>query len=334
MRRCIELARKAKGNTYPNPLVGSVIVHDDVIIGEGYHHKAGEPHAEVHAINSVQNKDLLKEATIYVSLEPCSHFGKTPPCANKIIDHQLKKVVIGMLDPHDKVNGKGMEILKNAGVEVVAGVLEDECGELNKRFVTYQTQKRPYIILKWAQSEDGFMDDDFKTAKISNDLSSQKVHLIRSQEHAILVGTRTALVDNPSLTTRKISGRNPIRVVLDFDLKIPREYSVFNSEAETIIFNSIIDQTEDHLKWIKVDKQNLLPQIMEHLYQLQIQSVLVEGGAYTLKQFLDNNYWDEAVVITNTQLNLEKGTLAPSINHHPIAVEFLRTDKWEFYKNR
>ena len=209
MKRCIELARKALGNTYPNPLVGSIIVHNSLIIGEGFHQKSGENHAEINAINSVEKKDLLKESTIYVSLEPCSHFGKTPPCANKIIETGFKKVVIGTLDSHEKVNGKGKKLIEEAGIEVVSGVLEKECQELNKRFFTFHRKKRPFIILKWAESGDGFLDQDFKPTQIGNSLTKQFVHQLRSKEHAILVGTNTALTDNPALTTREITGRNP-----------------------------------------------------------------------------------------------------------------------------
>ena len=209
IRRCIELARKALGNTYPNPLVGSVIVHHGKIIGEGFHEKAGQNHAEINAINSVKNKELLKESTIYVSLEPCSHFGKTPPCANKIVEIGFKKVVIGTLDSHEKVNGKGKQLLEHAGIEVVSGVLEKDCQALNKRFFTYHQKKRPFIILKWAESADGFMDRDFKPTPIGNALTKQFVHQLRNEEHAIMVGTNTALTDNPSLTTREIAGRNP-----------------------------------------------------------------------------------------------------------------------------
>jgi diaminohydroxyphosphoribosylaminopyrimidine deaminase/5-amino-6-(5-phosphoribosylamino)uracil reductase len=202
INRCIELAKKALGNTYPNPLVGSVIVYNNKIIGEGFHQKAGEPHAEINAINSVKDVTLLKESTIYVSLEPCSHFGKTPPCANKIVETGFKKVVIGTLDSNEKVNGKGKKILEDAGIEVVSGVLEKECQDLNKRFFTYHQKQRPFVILKWAQSQDGFLDKDFKPTQIGNPLTKQFVHQLRSQEHAILVGTNTAITDNPSLTSR------------------------------------------------------------------------------------------------------------------------------------
>ena len=203
IKRCIELAQKALGKTYPNPLVGSVIVHNGKIIGEGYHHKAGENHAEINAINSVENKELIPESTIYVSLEPCAHYGKTPPCALKIKELGFKKVVIGAMDSHDKVNGKGKKIIQDAGIEAVSGILEQDCINLNKRFFTYHEKKRPYIILKWAESGDGFLDKDFKPTPISNSLVNQFVHQLRADEHAILVGTQTALNDNPSLTDRK-----------------------------------------------------------------------------------------------------------------------------------
>ena len=214
LRRCIELAKKAAGDTYPNPLVGSVIVHNGKIIGEGYHEKAGEPHAEINAINSVKDSSVLPESTIYVSLEPCSHFGKTPPCALKLKEIGFKTVVIGTLDSHEKVNGKGKQILEDAGIKVVSGVLEKECRDLNKRFFTFHQKKRPYIILKWAQSADGFMDKNFQPYPISNDIVNQYTHQLRAEEHAILVGTQTALRDNPSLTVRNVSGKNPIRILI------------------------------------------------------------------------------------------------------------------------
>ena len=247
MKRCIDLAKKAVGYTYPNPLVGSVIVHNGLIIGEGFHQKAGENHAEINAVNSVKNKALLKEATIYVSLEPCAHFGKTPPCANKIIETGFKKVVIGTLDSHEKVNGKGKKLIEEAGIEVVSGVLERECQELNKRFFTFHRKKRPFIILKWAESGDGFLDQDFKPTQIGNSLTKQFVHQLRSEEHAILVGTNTALTDNPALTTREITGRNPVRILIDFELKVPLDFNIYNNEAPTLIFNAIKDSEEKNI---------------------------------------------------------------------------------------
>lgn len=333
MNRCIQLAEQALGNTYPNPLVGSVIVYKNQIIGEGGHQKAGENHAEINAINSVKNPELMKESTIYVSLEPCSHFGKTPPCANRIVETGFKKVVIGTLDPHEKVNGKGKKIIEDAGIETVSGILEDECRQLNRRFFTFQTKKRPYIILKWAESGDGFIDKDFKPTQIGNALTKQYVHQLRSNEHAILVGTHTALTDDPSLTTREISGRNPVRILIDFDLKVPRGFKIFNSEAETLIFNLTKDSEEGNVKFIKIEKENFLENLMQKLYEHQIQSVLVEGGRFTLEQFIGAGIWDEALIIKNENLKLEKGTKAPDFHFDMSRSEQFRDNTIEFYKN-
>ncbi|MDQ0780235.1 bifunctional diaminohydroxyphosphoribosylaminopyrimidine deaminase/5-amino-6-(5-phosphoribosylamino)uracil reductase RibD [Chryseobacterium sp. W4I1] len=315
IKRCIELAQKALGKTYPNPLVGSVIVHNGNIIGEGYHHKAGQPHAEINAINSVENKDLIPESTIYVSLEPCAHYGKTPPCALKIKELGFKKVVIGAMDSHDKVNGKGKKIIQDAGIEVVSGILEQECIELNKRFFTYHEKKRPYIILKWAESGDGFMDKDFKPTAISNSLVNQFVHQLRADEHAILVGTQTAINDNPGLTVRNAEGVNPIRILIDFELKVPGDFKIYNDEAQTLVINSVKEETENNIKFIKIEKENFLPDLMATLYKEQIQSIIIEGGKYTLQQFIDNGLWDEAIVIKNDGLKLENGTQAPEFTY-------------------
>lgn len=333
MKRCLELAKKALGKTYPNPLVGSVIVHNGKIIGEGFHQKAGENHAEINAINSVENKELLKESTIYVSLEPCSHFGKTPPCANKIAEIRFKKVVIGTLDSHEKVNGKGVEILEKAGIDVVSGILEKESRESNKRFFTFHEKKRPYLILKWAQSGDGFLDKDFKTTKISNGLVKQFVHTLRSEEHAILVGTQTALSDHPSLTTREISGRNPVRILIDFDLKVPRDARIYNEDAPSLIFNAKKNEVAGNVKFIKVEKENFLENLMKKLYEEQIQSVIIEGGSFTLQKFIDENLWDEAIIIKNQNLNVESGTKAPEFNFKPYNVEDFRDNCIGFYRN-
>ncbi|CAA7386500.1 bifunctional diaminohydroxyphosphoribosylaminopyrimidine deaminase/5-amino-6-(5-phosphoribosylamino)uracil reductase RibD [Chryseobacterium fistulae] len=320
IKRCIELAQKALGNTYPNPLVGSIIVHNGKIIGEGYHQKAGENHAEINAINSVQNKELIPESTIYVSLEPCAHYGKTPPCALKIKELGFKKVVIGAMDSHDKVNGKGKKIIQDSGIELISGILEKECIELNKRFFTYHEKKRPYIILKWAESGDGFLDKDFKPTAISNSLANQFVHQLRADEHAILVGTHTALHDNPSLTVRNTTGKNPIRVLIDFDLKVPPHFNIFNQEAKTLVVNSIKEEANENIQFININKENVLLDLMNVLYNEQIQSIIIEGGRYTLQQFINADLWDEAIIIKNEKLKLENGTKAPTFNHSPNEI--------------
>lgn len=333
IKRCIELAQKAMGRTYPNPLVGSVIVHNGKIIGEGYHHKAGENHAEINAINSVKNKDLIPESTIYVSLEPCAHYGKTPPCALKIKELGFKKVVIGAMDSHDKVNGKGKKIIQDAGIDVISGILEKECVELNKRFFTYHEKKRPYIILKWAESGDGFLDKDFKPTAISNSLVNQFVHQLRADEHAILVGTQTALNDNPGLTVRNAEGINPTRILIDFDLKVPQDFKIYNQEAPTLVINSKKEGTENNIKFIKAGKENFLPDLMNALYKEQIQSVIIEGGSYTLLQFINEGLWDEAIVIKNEALKLENGTKAPQLNVKPYDIRMVRDNTISLYQN-
>ncbi|HCA07943.1 bifunctional diaminohydroxyphosphoribosylaminopyrimidine deaminase/5-amino-6-(5-phosphoribosylamino)uracil reductase RibD [Chryseobacterium sp.] len=331
IKRCIELAQKALGKTYPNPLVGSLIVHDGKVIGEGYHHKAGENHAEINAINSVEDKSLIPESTIYVSLEPCAHYGKTPPCALKIKELGFKKVVIGAMDSHDKVNGKGKKIIQDAGIEAISGILEKECIELNKRFFTYHEKKRPYIILKWAESGDGFLDKDFKPTAISNALVNQFVHQLRADEHAILVGTQTALNDNPGLTVRNAEGVNPVRILIDFDLKVPQDFKIYNDEAQTLIINSIKEGTESNVKFIRVGKENFLPDLMTALYKEQIQSVIIEGGSYTLLQFINANLWDETIVIKNEELKQENGTKAPKLDVKPYDTTIFRDNTISFY---
>lgn len=333
MQRCLDLAQKALGKTYPNPMVGCVIVHNDVIIGEGFHEKAGEAHAEINAINSVTNPELLKESTIYVSLEPCAHFGKTPPCASKIVEIGFKKVVIGTVDSHDKVNGKGKQIIEDAGIEVVSGVLEKQCKELNKRFFTFHQKQRPFIILKWAESADGFLDKDFKPTQIGNPLTKQFVHQLRSQEHAILVGTQTALTDNPSLTTREVVGRNPVRILIDFELKVPRDFNLYNKEAQTIVFNSVKESIEENITFIKIARENFLENLMQKLFEQQIQSVIIEGGRFTLQQFIVKNLWDETIIIKNEKLNLLNGTNAPNFKAQKFEAKQFRDNTIEFYKN-
>lgn len=333
LNRCIELAQKAKGYTYPNPMVGAVIVHNGKIIGEGYHQRAGEPHAEINAIHSVKNHKLLPESTIYVSLEPCSHYGKTPPCALKLKEIGFKRVVIGIGDIHSKVNGQGIKILEDAGINVDTDILCKESWELNKRFFTFHQKKRPYIILKWAESLDGFIDKDFQPIQISNSLAKQITHRIRSEEHAILVGTQTALRDNPSLTTREIFGQNPIRLLIDWDLQVPKHYNLLNTEAETIIFNQHIDRRDGNLQYITIRKDNFLNNLMDKLYELQIQSMIIEGGTYTIQQFINENLWDEAIIFKNPNKNLNFGTKAPKFPMVAASILPLRDNNLHWYFN-
>ncbi len=333
MQRAIELAKLGAGHVAPNPMVGCVIVHNNKIIGEGYHQKAGENHAEINAINSVKTPELLPESTIYVSLEPCAHYGKTPPCSLKLKETGFKKVVIGAMDSHDKVNGKGKKILLDAGIETISGILEEECRVLNKRFFSYHEKKQPYLILKWAESADGFMDKDFLPTKISNEVASQFVHQLRSEEHAILVGTKTALTDNPSLTTRLVEGRNPTRILIDFDLKVPQNFKIFNNEAPTLVFNQIKDAEQGNIKFIKIPKEDFLDILMQKLYENQIQSVIIEGGSHTLQQFLNANLWDEAIVIKNENLLLVNGTKSPKINSKNKTSKQMRDNKIDHYYN-
>ncbi len=321
INRCIQLASNGFGTTYPNPMVGSVIVYNNQIIGEGWHRKAGEAHAEVNAINSVQDKTVFSEATIYVSLEPCSHFGKTPPCSDLIIASGFKKVVIGTIDPFAKVAGNGIKKLQNAGCEVTVGVLEADCQELNKRFFTFHTKKRPYIILKWAQTTDGYISPNpaSRTNKspvwITSTLSRQLVHKWRAQEQAILIGTKTVLDDNPSLTTRDWKGADPVRILIDRDLKVSKNARLLNNEVKTLVFiskNTPQPSSTGTTKYHPLDfEAAIILQILETLHQKGLQSVIIEGGAYTLQQFIDSNLWDEARVFTGVS-NFESGIEAPT----------------------
>lgn len=340
IKRCIELAKNGLGNTYPNPLVGSVIVHNKKIIGEGWHQKAGAPHAEVNAINSVRDTSVLKKATIYVSLEPCSHFGKTPPCSDLIIAKGFKKVVIGCVDPFAEVAGRGIKKLMEAGCEVSVGILEKECQELNKRFFTFHQKKRPYIILKWAQTADGFIAPEIQEKRepvwITNQYSKQLVHKWRSEEQAILVGTNTAIADNPKLNTRLWEGTNPVRVVIDKDLRIPKESVLFDSSIKTIVLTEKKTETvikTDNLIFEKLDfQQNLPKQICEVLYRYDLQSLIIEGGAKTLQTFIDANLWDEARVFTGIS-EFHKGVKSPEFSGRILAKTNLERDILKIYKN-
>ena len=339
--RCVQLARNGLGLTYPNPMVGSVVVHNGKIIGEGWHHKAGQAHAEVNAINAVKNKDLLKSATIYVSLEPCSHYGKTPPCSNLIIDSGIRKVVIGTVDPFSEVSGNGIAKLMTAGCEVLVGMQEEACRELNKRFFTFHLKKRPYIILKWAQSADGFLSPEKEGYEkrepiwISNLYSKQLVHKWRAEEQAIMVGTNTAVADNPKLNTRLWRGKNPVRVVLDRQLRIPRNSHLFDGSVKTIIFcaEKTKEEPSKNVIFETLDfKAPIAEKICSSLFKHEVQSVIIEGGSQTLQTFIDSGFWDEARVFTG-KINFEKGTKAPGFSGALIDQKMILSDDLKIFKN-
>ena len=357
MYRCLQQASYGAGYVAPNPMVGAVLVFNGEIIGEGYHKKYGEAHAEVNCISSVKEEDreLISQSILYVSLEPCNHFGKTPPCSDLIIKSGIKKVVVGCRDPFEQVNarlndpvgqGKGIEKLKTAGVEVMEGILEDECKELNKRFFTFHTKHRPYIILKWAESADNKIaaspppeeviseDSAYSRLFISNEHTNRLVHKWRSEEASILVGTNTALADNPELTTRLWPGPSPTRLVVDLNLRLPADLKIFNSAQRTIIFNKIKQEENGNLFYYKLkEHEGLVYQIANALYELKIQSVLVEGGARLLQSFIDADLWDEARVIKNGKFKIKNGLAAPvlslSVNKNQMS---LLDDKIIFYQ--
>jgi diaminohydroxyphosphoribosylaminopyrimidine deaminase/5-amino-6-(5-phosphoribosylamino)uracil reductase len=320
MRRCLELAQLGAGYVSPNPMVGAVVVHDGRIIGEGYHQKYGQAHAEVNAIAQVTEKfdnqaELLKNSVIYVSLEPCAHYGKTPPCADLIIKHQIPKVVVGCRDPFAQVDGKGIEKLQAAGIEVITGVLEQECQWLNRRFFTKVQKHRPYIILKWAQTQDGFFAPaDGSQFWITGSESRKLVHKWRSEEDAVLVGKNTVISDNPQLNTRYWDGPSPKRVVIDRRLELNKGLNVFDNSAETFIFNEVKFDVDGNNKYIALeDFERFVPQyILYQLYLQDIQSVIIEGGAHTLNTFIEAGLWDEARVFTGDKV-LNKGIKAPRI---------------------
>jgi len=337
MQRCLQLAKMGAGRVQPNPMVGAVLVYDDTIIGEGFHRQYGGPHAEVNCINSVkpENRHLIQQATLYVSLEPCAHYGKTPPCSLLIIQHKIPKVVIGMQDPFASVNGKGIEQLKQAGVEIVLGVLENECKALNKRFITYHTKKRPYIILKWAQSNNGFIAGKSSDRMyISNELTNRMVHEWRSEEAAILVGRKTAIADNPALTNRYWPGKpQPIRMVIDAHANLPNHLQLLNDGQVTWVWNQHKTVSENNVHFKQWDnKKPTLAAILEACYQENIQSILVEGGTNLLQQLIDAGLWDEARIITNTTLSISDGLKAPSlIDAKYIYSQILQNDFIEYF---
>jgi len=332
MQRALELARLGRGPVSLNPMVGCVITHEGRIIGEGFHRKYGEAHAEVNAVNDVKDQSLLPGSTVYVTLEPCAHHGKTPSCADLLIHKNVKKVVAACRDPFFRVDGKGIEKLKKAGIEVESGLMEKEAIELNKRFFTFHQKKRPYVILKWAQTRDRFIARENGDSKwISNQYSRQLVHKWRTEEDAILIGKNTAIQDNPFLTSRDWDGKNPIRVLLDKNLRVEEHKNIFNSDAKTLIFNSIEEKMKGTNRWIKLDELNL-GEVLKTLYEERIQSVMVEGGAQVLNAFIRENCWDEARVFTS-EVTFQKGIKHPEINGEVIALENILKDQLTIYKN-
>lgn len=330
MRRCLEIGAHGLGTTAPNPMVGCVIVHEGLIIGEGYTSPYGGAHAEINAIASVYDKSLLESATLYVSLEPCAHHGKTPPCANVIAAHKIPEVVVGIVDPYKKVAGAGIALLQTMGCKINVGVLEEECRAHHKRFLTFIEKERPYVILKWAQTEDGFIapPKNKRTAKpepfwISNAVSRRRVHQWRSEEQAVLVGTQTVLEDNPKLTLRQWNGKPPIRIVLDRTLKIPGNYHLLDGSVPTIIFTEIksAKQPIENVVYADIDfSKNLANQICDHLHKMQISSVIIEGGAQTLQSFIDENYWDEVRIFIGDSI-FGDGVKAPQIEQKQGTTE-------------
>jgi len=333
MLRCLELATRGRGFVSPNPLVGCVVVHNGRIIGEGWHQKYGEAHAEVNALATLADTSKLAESTLYVNLEPCAHFGKTPPCTNKIVEMKIRRVVVANIDTHPLVAGKGIQILRDAGIEVVTGVLEKEGRELNKRFFTFAEQQRPYIILKWAQTADHFLArENYESRWISNEYSRQRVHQWRSYEDAVLVGTKTAAHDNPKLTVRLWAGRNPVRVVLDRFLRLTPLLHLFDGEAPTLHYNVLKHEERPHHAKVRVDEEHFVSHVVHDLHQRHVQSVLVEGGAQTLQLFLDAGLWDEARVFQSPR-SFGKGIAAPVVRGRVAAEEMIFDDRLTTYVN-
>jgi len=330
MYRCLELARLAEGFTAPNPLVGAVLVYNGRIIGEGYHEQFGGPHAEVNCIQSVKAADrqFVAQSTLYVSLEPCAHFGKTPPCADLVIRHKIPKCVIGCRDPFPDVDGKGIEKLRTAGIETIVGVLEQQCKEVNRRFFTFHQKKRPYIILKWAQTANKkIAASSGERLLISNEYSNRLVHLWRSREAGILVGTNTALFDDPQLSNRHWPGPSPVRMVLDKHLRLPDNLRLLK-DPDTIVFTEKRESRHYQLP----DQGTIVQRMSDSMFQLKIISVLVEGGSQLLQSFIDEGLWDEARVITNTTLEIDEGLDAPVLKEEkPIKTELLMSDSITTY---
>jgi len=333
MQRALELAENGRGTVSPNPMVGCVIVHDDKIIGEGWHIKYGEGHAEVNAINSVDDASLLSKSTCYVTLEPCAHHGRTPPCADLLIKVNIGKVVIGCIDQNPLVGGKGVEKLKMAGIAVETGLLEAECKRLNARFFTSIEENRPYTILKWAQTKDGFVArENFDSKWISNEASRTLVHQWRAEEDAILVGFNTAKHDNPTLNVRDWNGKNPLRIVIDKSLDLKKELHLFDDSIPTLIYNVVKDQSDGDLEFVKVEEENFIANLLKDLSRRGIRSLIVEGGSKVLNNFIENNSWDEARVFSSS-LKFGAGIKAPYLGLKSTEVINVLNDKLEIYIN-
>jgi diaminohydroxyphosphoribosylaminopyrimidine deaminase / 5-amino-6-(5-phosphoribosylamino)uracil reductase len=329
MWRAIELAELGRGHVSPNPMVGCVIAHHGTIIGEGYHQLYGGPHAEPNAIKAVKDPNLLSEATVYVSLEPCAHWGKTPPCANLLVEKKVKKVVIGAVDTNPLVGGKGIQILKDAGIEVVTGILEKKVRAQNKRFFTFIEKKRPFVILKWAQTQDAYVArENFDSKWISNSYSRQLVHKWRTEEDAILVGTSTARYDNSQLNVREWDGKNPVRIVLDRNLTLERGLHLFDQSQPTICFNQVKSEKSENLELVQMASGFDVEEVLENLYQRKIQSLIVEGGAQVLKSFIEKELWDEARVFTG-QVQFGNGIPAPLIKGKLVSESEIMGDRLE-----
>jgi diaminohydroxyphosphoribosylaminopyrimidine deaminase/5-amino-6-(5-phosphoribosylamino)uracil reductase len=331
MQRALELAVLGRGSVSPNPLVGCVIVFGGKIIGEGWHRKYGEAHAEVNAVNAVADKSLLSKSTVYVNLEPCAHFGKTPPCADMLIREKVKKVVVCNLDPNPLVAGEGIKKLRAAGIDVVTGILHKQGRELNKRFFTFMEHNRPYILLKWAQSADGYIArKNFDSKWISNELSRQWVHRWRTEEDAILVGQRTAQQDNPQLNVRDWSGRNPVRIVIDRFLKLSDSLHLFDRSQPTLCYNLLKHEEHPNLSLVRLSEADFLQELVLDLYRKKIQSVIIEGGTQTLQSFLDAGLWDEARIFVSLK-TFEDGIQAPAIAGVLRSEEKIQSDRLLFY---
>ncbi len=338
MQRCVDLAYLGQGNVSPNPMVGCVIVKNGLIIGEGYHSEFGGKHAEIKAIESVIDQKEIENSTVYISLEPCVHHGKTPPCVHELINRKIKTAVIGSRDSNPIVGGKGIESLKRVGIEVIENILEEECRKLNKRFFTFHEKRRPYVILKWAQTSDGYLDKNREIGEkgvnwISSPESKVLVHKWRSEEQSILVGRNTILNDNPSLTVREISGKNPTRIVIDSQLQLSKDVNIFSKDAPTLVFNRLKNDKIDGVEWIKISETST-KHILDELFKRNIQSVLVEGGSRTLQYFIIDNVWDEARVIVG-DVKFGDGIKAPVMNKVPSrAHQFSNHDTIYYYHRR